>query len=205
MKYHLKTVILIAGVVGFASSLTASQMRVHSPEASTGYQGQTASGSSLTNDPQGTWKFDVGYFSGSFDPATSDFSLWESNWNSFITAQWVTSPVFLAGKFDTSFAMNDPSFTGNQGFIWGYNQKADLGAAEWILVTDAAWVFPVVDPLSTAPTPANTWNIAQGDSFIAGTELANGFQMQAIPEPSTYALIFGLGILGFLGFRRFRK
>jgi hypothetical protein len=210
MKHKLKTALILASVVGLASSLSATQIRIQSPEASAPYVGLDAAGVSLTTYPAGSWRFAAGTFSGDFSPDNSNWADWEANWSTFNSTTWTVSPVFAAGRFNAQWAVTaelEAAWAGETGYIWGYNSQAFDAASQWLLITNPVWEFPPYDPLSTTATGDNVWNTAlPGNVFITGTNLENaGFQMQAIPEPSTYALIFGLGILGFLGFRRFRK
>lgn len=103
---------------------------------------------------------------------------------------------------------------GGQGYIFGFT-SLDVGTTpEWILLTNTSWTFPAGTAAGSVALVGAQWSALDagtqalfGSSNIAGgaAALERSIQTQAIPEPSTYALIFGLGILGFLGFRRVRK
>jgi hypothetical protein len=86
-------------------------------------------------------------------------------------------------------------------FIFDTLDIADL-SANWILVTNPAWVLPAIPAIAT---PGPNWNLGQPGLEIIIGQQGSILAANPIPEPSTYALIFGLGILGFIGYRRFRK
>ncbi len=206
MKY-LKTLIVASSAFVLTSGLMASQLRIESTGT---IPGLDASGASLTEAGAGAFTFEVGAFSG-FTPNGGNVADWLANWTSVASAPWQTSGPF-ANRFRGPTLFNVPELVGQQGYIWGYNSQTDFVTGQWILVTNAAWTFPAINELQLPNdiAPENVWsingegNIAILGSFINGNP-AEGFQLAAVPEPSTYALIFGLGILGFLGYRRVRK
>lgn len=116
------------------------------------------------------------------------------------------------GFFDAVFSFQhneDPFTAGTQGYIWGFNNDEVGGGTEWVLFTNTDWTLPTVS--ETPDATEVVWALTDD-----GTEVVGGFgifdqggreitSVEVIPEPSTYALFFGLGILGFLGYRRFRK
>jgi hypothetical protein len=79
-------------------------------------------------------------------------------------------------------------------------------------------IGPGTDPgyfeLTTSGTVTDGPNSAPADFFLALTPTEQGaFGQQGVyaaltvvvPEPSTYALLAGLGLVGFAGYRRFRR
>lgn len=210
---HIKTLLLTSAAAGLVASVSAEQMQILSPQTSGAYSAISVAGTEFSAMPSGTWNFDIGYFNALFDASTGNWDQWEANFSSFITTEWrhpENFAPFLANKVDVTFGMTDASFSGQTGVVWGYNSKAIEGTSEWIAISNENWIFPVPNPVSTEPTAANTWNLSDPNnivltgSFQEGSP-ANGFQTQAIPEPSTYALMFGLGIFGLIAYRRFRK
>src|SRR5690625_5054196 len=177
----------------------------------------TSAGESLDG-----FSFQAGTFAGGFMPTASNFSDWQSNWlipsNSLTTWNVIAVPgvsnTGASGRSSTVFN-DDPLSGGEQGYIWGFNSKDIAGTSEWILITNDSWTFPApsirggdpvfdVDP-KWSTTDIGTYAIL-GSLNHAGNDdaFSRVLTTQAIPEPSTYALIFGLGILGFLGYRRVR-
>src|SRR5690625_1483254 len=137
---------------------------------------------------------------------------WETIWFGWIDDYYGTGQPGYVGAFDGNFNLmsNDfPFGAGNQLYIWGYTSPDPADNPEWILFTNPSWTVPLLEPL---PNPlAVLYSLTDH-----GTEIVEGFASMilgsgqhlisvAIPEPSTYALIFGIGLAGLLGIRRLRR
>lgn len=177
--------------------------------------------------PTGGLTFAVGGFANGFEPTAGNFDMWVDNWVEEGLAGNAVSWSNLGNESFPSFGRLGDTGThgtvirpgspllGAQGYIFGFTSLDLSVAPEWILLTNDGWTFPTtgtapgnpalpVDDVFNATT-AGTQNILGSSTLTAAAALERGFQTQVVPEPSTYALIFGLGILGFLGYRRFRK
>jgi hypothetical protein len=219
MKSSMKKIICVPVALGImCSSAMALQVNWSMSQAAATY----SDGAII---PTGGLTFAIGTFTAGFDPGSAapedvvpnwiDAGLAgnTSPWNNLANA---TFPAF--GRIGTGTAatvVRPDGPVGLQGYIFGFS-SLDLGTVpEWILLTNPAWTFPAGTPAGEVALPGAEWSAINpgtqmlvGNSFNladGGAALDRAFQTQAIPEPSTYALIFGLGILGFLGFRRFRK
>ena len=171
-----------------------------------------------------SFTFEVGSFAAGFEPSGANFAQWEDNWLTANlannTGSWTslgvgTFPDHGSASGETIKRTGDSPAQGAQGYIWGYDDKDNLQSGEWILLTNPDWAFPAgTDQPPVLPADV-TWRTAdEGTVLVFGSqfnhtteadELQRVIGSQVIPEPSTYALFFGLGILGFLGYRRFRK
>lgn len=97
--------------------------------------------------------------------------------------------------------------------IDGYNNWFAAGAQESDLGSFAKWSVNTARTSGTytfAPDRAlqlfNFSNIAGGTQTLLVDEIRYSTNMAAvIPEPSTYAALLGLAVLGFVGWRRFRR
>jgi len=111
--------------------------------------------------------------------STNAASLHTGSWNEIGALQ------FLAPHFSASTGSIDGNATGNF-------QEFD----------------PVAVTLSSALQPGETLWIRWFSPNVAGVDQSisiDNVTFSAIPEPSTYALMFGLGVLGVAGYRRFAR
>ena len=106
------------------------------------------------------FSFEVGAFVTGFTPTPDNTGLWAANWIPAGGAEYHTVFSFAAG----SAAITDEIPVGSQGYIWGFDSR-EAGAVEWILVTDATWIWSVSDALSQ---PAD-WTVGTADESVLGT------------------------------------
>jgi hypothetical protein len=114
----------------------------------------------------------------------------------------------LALPSNTLLAAGTPMFLAVYNLEFGstyHGQTLGANTVASAVLTDAAWIAPTFTLLG----PEITWALGTSTSAVFGSYSfnagANTLGLVAIPEPSTYALIFGAGVLGLVMFRRFRK
>ncbi len=108
--------------------------------------------------------FELGTFTGNFLPTLTNTSEWLAHWApapnssdseySGATTYYSTEQVpFLGGGPANAFQgfvalnTNDDAFApGLQGYFWGFDEREGVAAAEWVLLSNTAWVIPTVMP-----------------------------------------------------------
>lgn len=169
--------------------------------------------------------FRLGTFTLGFTPTFTNAPDWAANWVTVGivggTADWGSWAEFGGewahwGSVGTSSVVRPggppAGVVGQRGYIWAYEHLNIPTFPDWILLTNPAWIFPAGTAVGEIAMPVESWATSTAGTVAIVGSINHGpgvaefsMQMQAIPEPSTYALIFGLAILGFLGYRRFRK
>lgn len=135
-----------------------------------------------------------------------------STWNTGLAAMPESAGYFSndqSNLWSVSFVVPsnaEPLTVGSNVLLWGYNSKDVVPGSEWILLSDPLWELAAV-----GPTPSIfSFNFSEDTSALFGAfewgDSASGSlaATAAIPEPSTYAALFGLATLLIVGFRRFR-
>jgi hypothetical protein len=104
---------------------------------------------------------------------------------------------------------NAPFSAGTQGYIWGYDNRTESGASEWILLTSAGvWTIPDAGSQS----PSDAWSVRTASEVIVGSVSEATMTLGSVtvpsppavvPEPSSASLL-ALGAIAILATRRRR-
>lgn len=160
-----------------------------------------------------SYVFEVGAFS-----AGTDFSSAASISSSFVSfgasGNWDTNFQDVGfGAASLSFAFDE--FSGyaagitagtTQLYIWAYDTKSVTPDADWVIITNPGWV---AQPIATgAAVTSFDYTITDaGTVYVFGTLNGNKVvsALAAVPEPSAFAAIAGLAVLGGVATRRRRS
>ena len=197
---------LIASLITASFVFGGAETRTITFESPAFELGQTSNGVAWDT----AFSFQIGSF-GNFTPTATNFGDWNSNFQPLATTQWLDF-----GNFSGSATLSDnPAgfLTTNKAYIWGYNTKTIGLETEWILLTNDGWKFPDTNIFSASPdqfttTDAGTYEIIGhlASSVSYGVEpYMISDQISPVPEPSTYAAIFGVLTLGGVCYRRYRR
>jgi len=107
-----------------------------------------------------SFRFELGVFAGSFVPTVANIDQWAAHW---VAAQRVAyvpavAPFEGTGSFAGFYQVTTnpaPFSAGKKAYIWGFNR--DYQDAQWILLSDSAWTWPLADPFNPL---ALEWNVA---------------------------------------------
>lgn len=93
-----------------------------------------------------------------------------------------------------------------QLYYWIFNSSSAASATEWGIVTSPAWITPGTAPdiLVTDMSQAAESGVRVGSLNTVSGQFRTAVT-SAIPEPSSFAAVAGLGILGFAAMRKRRR
>lgn len=204
----------LAGVAAIAALLSAQDVDAQTVNWGSSFADVllTSQGDSL----DGEFQFELGVFHEGFDPAASDPSLWEADWEAFDRATLENggfNPPL--GFISRSAAIDEQGHTDSDAFapevqlydfrdsdvyLWAYRTDKSLaGGNEFALITDSTWKFPA----TVSPTaPPLEFRLAIGNEAILGGAKNESFALQtasvgaAVPEPSAaFLTVLGGGCL----------
>jgi hypothetical protein len=164
-------------------------------------------------ETSGTFKFEVGTFASGFIATNSNTNSWAANWiianqgGTTGVAQWINDGGDIGFIGSARITTLSAPFTGGASlYMWGYNSKA-AGNQQWILLSNTAWVVSsdISNPVSSDLTVNATTTSVIGNISGSGTTFQSALvSVSAIPEPSTFAALFGAAALGMAACRRRR-
>lgn len=168
-----------------------------------------------------SFAFELGTFQSGFTPTAGNTSDWYSNWLVFDVAAFNPVLNYFAGEAvmnpsgttdSPPMTPGAPSFENKQAYIWVRKGTVAMPMSEWLLVSDASWVFPVADTGCCGNSLPVEWAISDLDSNDVpkwggqrgvpgpGVVTAPGtYTLQTytfVPEPSAAALLLGWLVLG---------
>jgi hypothetical protein len=143
------------GALFAGASLHAERILWSSPPGSTNLTSTEAA-------MDGEFRFELGVFEGTFDPALEDKTLWAQNWRPAQRTAYNAAGMDFSAEFVVE--EYDPPFTlGKQAYIWGF--RGDASSGEWILFRDASWTWPVPNPFNPSPPQ---WTADEATAVILG-------------------------------------
>ena len=160
-----------------------------------------------TADGDGT-VVQIGYYSS----ATSG-NLFSGTWTALAGAGTSNYSTLSIGDFNVNGGANGELWTGNLVFTAGpvggqilsvrfYNNTSLATSTYYATVSNANWTW-----IAPSPTPSPLiWSaVDSGSTWEGGFTAYTGIAVSAVPEPATYAALFGVASLGFCVWRKRRK
>ena len=111
--------------------------------------------------------FEVGAFADGFVPTAGNAEQWAANWIAADSGSYNSTLAFATGS--VSKAATIPA--GAKGYLWGFDARE--GAVEWILVSDASWVWGA----NEAGDKPVDWTVGAAGESVVG-EINGTFHMQ---------------------------
>ena len=166
-------------------------------------------------DPDGTLADDgqlvrLGFWAPGFDFVVNDtFSELNGSFTQVDTT--TTTNITSDGEFFGEEITSNSAYLDKQLYIWILNTATAVDPSAWVILTNSAWRTPGAGPntLNLDTSDAGTFvpTGALGEAFTpplkATSQNGVDWQIEAIPEPSTYALI-AVGTAALLAVRRRR-
>lgn len=115
------------------------------------------------------------------------------------------------GAASLSYSFDEVSSTyangiiaGNQLAIWAYDTKNITASTDWVILTNPSWI---VQPLAVgASVDSRDYTITDvGTTALLGSFAGQKVITTPVPEPSTYAALVGMVVLGAAALRRKRR
>lgn len=203
----------------FAAILVCSASSVFAQSQSINFGSGLGVGLESDNSPwvSGSFFFQVGTFTTGFTPSAGNVNDWVSNWTVAAQGGTTGTTAWIDDGGDLSFSgaaaitsLTAPFTPGKQIYIWGYDSKSN-GNNEWLLLQAVSWA---VESNIDTPKSSNFLTTDSGVTAVIGSRTTpSGVETfksalvtigAPIPEPSSYAALAGLGILGFAASRRRR-
>lgn len=126
---------------------------------------QTSSGQVM----DGSFRFELGVFVGSFTPTSMNKAEWAANWKPARRTAYDPMTKRYASNFTPQDNLS-PFVVGKAAYVWGF--RGDALSGEWILFRSASWLWPDADP--PVPPPANAYEwFAQNATIVAGVGTIN--------------------------------
>ncbi len=125
---------------------------------------------SIGQNMDGTFQFQLGVFSGGFVPTAANTTQWATYWVSADAASY--NPATVTRAFDGEFTLTGniaPLLIGVKAYVWG--RSAGTIKDEWILLRKSDWILP-----NAGASPPNfyDWRAEDADQVILGTINASG-------------------------------
>jgi hypothetical protein len=125
----------------------------------------TSSGVPMT----GSFRFELGVFSGSFVPTAANKQDWAANWNCAQRTPYNPDSKLFSDSFDV--IDNGGQFAiGKQAYVWGFN--GDATAGEWILFRHVDWDWPVATDPGGGPggPPLDGWSVVDATAIVGAID-----------------------------------
>jgi hypothetical protein len=178
-----------------------------------------SSGNSLDS----SFSVELGTFKDGFSPLESQVADWHSNWLVFDVAAFNPGLGYFTGEAvmnasgttdSPPMTPGAPSFEGKTAYIWVRRGTQAVPMSEWMLVSDASWVFPKPDPACCPNGQPLEWAISDldgndvpkfgsqggvtgpGVQYVSGTYVIQTHTF--VPEPAVLGLCLASLWLGCL-------
>ena len=171
---------------------------------------QDAENISLLQQNGDTWDdtlaIQLGAFQTGFTPTKTNLESWSANFLSVGKAGYYDPEI---PEWSTALTLKDnsePFAFGTQLYLWAHSDMTIGTGSQWLLLSDASWT---VGTMVATGLPQDL-HFSVNTSAIAGEfdfadQTAFTMETSPIPEPSTYAAIFGALTLGGVCYRRYRR